>query len=274
MKLTLQYWKTVIQILSFGLSLTVLVGVAMAVTTKEKGKIEALFYDNSTAEFTTGEYDAKRAKHDMVSTSQKELKTYFEGEFNIVTASCYHAVASGFRMAERHWRNSTVKAYIHWQSWSIVSFLLVVILLLIYRRLDKKLVNATEDEKRKGAKIAADGDGTLLSGEVRLMVFGIIGLMTFGVIVHAPILLCHLGTLVALIIKSLSFVSQGGNILPSRETIRGESDRLAKTVRGTFNIRENGKKNIGRPKPQSRAKDGKLAPPPSMDILLGGKNDE
>ncbi len=99
--------------------------------------------------------------------------------------------------------------------------------------------------------------------------------MTFGVIVHAPILLCHLGTLVALIIKSLSFVSQGGNILPSREKIRDESNRLAGSIRGTFNIRENGKKNKGRrPKPQSRAKDGKLAPPPSMDVLLGGKNDE
>lgn len=276
MKLTLQYWKTVIQIVWIGLALTVLLSIAMVNATKDKSKLEVLLYNTSATEAETGEieYNEKRAEHDAISASQKELNAYFDNTFGPLRALYYRTVAGNHRMAERHWRNVTVKAYIYWWFWLIAGILSIMILRIVYGILDKKLPTAKES-KNKGVKIAADSDGTLLPKEVMTVIFGIIGLMAFGAIIRVPIQLGFVGVAIAIFIKSLSFVSYGGKILPSREKIESESGRLADEFRGTFNIRKR-QKPVGHlaRRPQKQATGNKLAPPPSMDCLLGGGNDE
>lgn len=218
MKMTkLSFKRSILQILLIALLLVFATSLRAYISAHQAGKYEASVNANQLDDTTKM---TARELHDYESGMQKQLNAYLKQKVWGLAELWYLLVAGVFGMAKWNWGYETIKNLIHWSTWTYLSAILWLIVVVGYWRVGKKMLAEKNQGKARTITASALDQGVLYPRATFAITMMLIGGNAFGSLLRAPIFWTILMTIVVLMIETLSYVSNGGELsLPKASVV-------------------------------------------------------
>lgn len=206
----LSFKRSLLQVLLIALVLIFGVSLKSDRSVKETGKYEA---ELNAAQADQNTPKTENEIRDARGKRENELQAYFKKALHTPwTKGWYSFWANIWGMSERLWKHDTIKAHIHWASWTWFSAIVAAFALWRYTRIGKKILEDDNHGQRNKVTVSKLDAGVLFPQATFVLTLILLGVNVIGSLVKAPILLTALAAALIMIIEYLVYSTNGGKL--------------------------------------------------------------